>query len=360
MATRGYATAEVEQTYTRAWALCQQLGETPQLFPTLRGLWRFYHSSGRLATAREVAEQLLSLAQRQHDATRRMVAHLPLGTTLAYMGAFTAARPHLEQGSALSDPEAQRMLALRYGQAPGVQCLSYAALTLWCLGAPDQGLARSQAACTLARELEHPLSLAAALYWRARLHLLRGEAQAARDQAEACIALSTAHTLAQFVAQGRFVLGWALTAQGQAEEGVTLMRQGVTDGRTSGSCVTPPQYLPVLAAVHGTLGQVDAGVSIVAETLALVEQTGARYYEAETYRIKGTVCCTRPSRIRPRRRPVSSRPSTLPATRRPNPGNCAPPPAWRACGSPRSSVRMLTSYWHQCTAGSRKVLTRLT
>jgi tetratricopeptide (TPR) repeat protein len=201
MAIKGHAAAEVEQTYTRAWALCQQLGETPQRFPALRGLWRFYQDGGRLATAREVAAQLLSLAQRQHDATRRMVAHVSLGNTLAWMGAFTAARPHLEQGIALTDPEEQRTLALRYGQAPGVQCLYYAARTLWCLGAPDQGLARSQAACTLARELEHPPSLAAALYFAARLHLLRGEAHAAREQAEATIALATAHTIRQWLAQ---------------------------------------------------------------------------------------------------------------------------------------------------------------
>ena len=210
MATRGNAAAEVEQTYSRAWALCQQLGETPQRFAALRGLWRLYQAGGRLATAREVAEQLLSLAQRQHDATRLLAAHAALGQTLLHMGAFTLARLHLEQGIALSDPVAQRTLALRYGQAPGVLCLIYAAFTPWCLGYPDQGLARSQAACTLARELAHPLSLAAALNSMAALHLLRGEAQAGRNQAESLIALSTEHTLPQWLAQGRCALGWAL------------------------------------------------------------------------------------------------------------------------------------------------------
>jgi class 3 adenylate cyclase len=36
-ATKGFAAPEVEQTYARARALCAQVGETPQLFPTLRG-----------------------------------------------------------------------------------------------------------------------------------------------------------------------------------------------------------------------------------------------------------------------------------------------------------------------------------
>jgi hypothetical protein len=30
MTTRGYAAPEVSKTYTRAWELCQQLGEAPQ------------------------------------------------------------------------------------------------------------------------------------------------------------------------------------------------------------------------------------------------------------------------------------------------------------------------------------------
>ena len=44
MATKGFAAPEVEQAYTRARELCRQVGETPQLFPVLLGLWVFYLS----------------------------------------------------------------------------------------------------------------------------------------------------------------------------------------------------------------------------------------------------------------------------------------------------------------------------
>jgi predicted ATPase len=65
--TKGYAAPEVEHTYARARELCQQIGETPQLFPVLRGLWNFYLIRRELWTARELAEQLISLAQRAQD-----------------------------------------------------------------------------------------------------------------------------------------------------------------------------------------------------------------------------------------------------------------------------------------------------
>ena len=60
MATKGYAAPEVEQAYTRARELCQQVGETPQLFPVLMGLWVFYIVRAEYQTARELAEQLLT------------------------------------------------------------------------------------------------------------------------------------------------------------------------------------------------------------------------------------------------------------------------------------------------------------
>jgi predicted ATPase/DNA-binding winged helix-turn-helix (wHTH) protein len=62
MVTKGPAAPEVERTYTRARVLCQQAGETPQIFPTLWGLCQCYRTRGALPTARELGEQLYQLA----------------------------------------------------------------------------------------------------------------------------------------------------------------------------------------------------------------------------------------------------------------------------------------------------------
>src|SRR5262249_16202186 len=138
MATKGPGAPEVDQTYARARALCTQVGETPQLFPTLRGLWRFYLNRGTLQTARELGEQLFGLAQGAAAPTFLPEAHAALGTTLFYLGEYVAALTHIEQGFTLTDLTAQRTLLLRHGEAPGVRCLALAAWTLWCLGFPTQ------------------------------------------------------------------------------------------------------------------------------------------------------------------------------------------------------------------------------
>jgi len=78
-ATKSHGAPEVEQTYARARALCAQVGETPQIFPALWGLWRFYNARGALPTVRELGEQLVQLAERQADPTHRMAAYAALG-----------------------------------------------------------------------------------------------------------------------------------------------------------------------------------------------------------------------------------------------------------------------------------------
>src|SRR5262249_9242085 len=68
-ATKGFAAPEVERVYARARELCQQRGESPQLFSVLLGLCAFYVVRGELQTAHELGKQLLSLAQSQPDLT---------------------------------------------------------------------------------------------------------------------------------------------------------------------------------------------------------------------------------------------------------------------------------------------------
>ena len=121
MATKGYAAPEVEHAYARARALCQQVGETPQLFPGAAGLVAVLSDRAELQTARELGEQLLRLAQQAGKTPRSSWRPtMRSGYPLNYLGEFAAARTHLEQGIALYDPQQHRSHAFRYGQDPGV------------------------------------------------------------------------------------------------------------------------------------------------------------------------------------------------------------------------------------------------
>jgi len=157
---KGFGAPEVEDAYAQAYALCQQVGETPQLVPVLYGLWRFYTGRSQFHTARELGETLLRLAQRAQDLALVVIAHYTLGMTWLCLGALPAARQHLEEGSARYTPDQRHVPVFRMGHDPGVACRGLAAMTLWCLGYPEQALARVHDALALAHELSHPFSLA--------------------------------------------------------------------------------------------------------------------------------------------------------------------------------------------------------
>jgi class 3 adenylate cyclase/predicted ATPase len=286
---RGYAAPEVEKAVTRARALCHQLGETPQLFPVLFRLWVFYFMRRELQTARELAEQLMRLAQSVHDRYLLSLAHAALGMTSHWLGELPSAWPHLEQAIALYDP--QQHPGFTIGTADHrVDCLSHAAWTLWRLGYLDQALKRSQEALALAAGLAHPYSLTLTLGFAAVVHLLRGEGPLAQERAEAVMTLSTEQGFPTWLAEGTMVRGGALAAQGQVQEGITQMEQGLATLRAMG---TEPERLgflsPLLAAAYAKVEQVEAGLSVLAEALTFVDRTGMRVGEAELYRLKGVL-----------------------------------------------------------------------
>src|SRR5262249_13656200 len=139
---------------------CQQVGETPQLFPVLFGLWRYYGSRSQFHVARELGERLLHLAQQAHDPVRAGVAHYALGVSWFFHGVLPTARKHLEEAVACSTPDQHYGPAFRIGQDPGVACRAYGAVTLWLLGYPEQALARIHDALAFAHALAHPYSQA--------------------------------------------------------------------------------------------------------------------------------------------------------------------------------------------------------
>ena len=95
MATKGYAAPEVVQAYTRARALCQQVGETPEHVPVLWNLWFFYLARGEHPTALELGEQCLQLAQRVQDGALLLEAHYALGCSWFLLGNPTLACTHM-------------------------------------------------------------------------------------------------------------------------------------------------------------------------------------------------------------------------------------------------------------------------
>jgi predicted ATPase len=287
IATKSWGATEVGATYHRALELCRKIGETPELFPVLWGLWVFYLVRAEHKKERELAEQRFSLAQRVGDPPLLLVAHLSLGAASFYLGEPTVAREHWDKGIALYDPERHRSLAFVYATDPGAAGLSHAAVALWLVGYPDQALKRSDEALALARKVAHPFSLAFALFFAAWLRELRREWPMAGEHAEAMVALSAEQGFADMLLWGTFCRGLALAEQGRTHEGIAQMHDALAAMPSLGFELLRPYYLATLAAACGKAGRTDDALALVTEALALVEGRDERLWEADTHRVEG-------------------------------------------------------------------------
>ena len=294
LVTKGQAAPEVEHAYTQARALCQQVGETPQLVPILFGLWRFYIARPQFHITREIGDTLLRLTHHTDDPALAVIAHYALGTTWLFLGALPAARTSLEEGIVRYTPAQRRVPVFRIGVDLGVGCRVYAAITLWLLGYPAQALTRIHEALALAHELAHSYSLAWAWVGAAIVSQLRRDVPAVHEQAEAAVMLSTEQGFPLWAAYGTSLRGWVLAMQGQGEEGVAQVRQGIVASRTTGAALFSPFYCTMLADVATNLGHTDDGLQALAEAHTLVEQQEERWWEAEVSRLQGVVLLRQP------------------------------------------------------------------
>lgn len=286
-ALHGYAAPSVERAYARARFLCHQAKTTAPLFPVLRGLWSFYIVRADFVTARELAEQLTQIAQRDNEAATLLEAHRALGYTLYLIGDLEAAHEHLLRSLDIYDPQRHGAHAFLYGQDPGVICRSHYALVLLLQGYPDQALHHSLMALALAREQRHPYTLALASYHATVLHQSLGNPQQTQELAEAMMALSQEHGFAYCLAGGMVLQGWVLTAQGQVKAGLRQMQEGIAAYETTGSAIAQPYFRALLADAHGKNGSVKKGLQCVDEAFAAVRDPAHYIHAPELYRIRG-------------------------------------------------------------------------
>ncbi len=99
--------------------------------------------------------------------------------------------------------------------------------------------------------------------------------------------LATEQGFPVWLAVGTMVRGSVLAEQGQMEEGIAQMQQGLAAVRAMGTVTVRTVFLAMLAAAYTRVGQVEEGLAVLAEALALVDKTGARVSKAELYRLKG-------------------------------------------------------------------------
>jgi predicted ATPase len=294
IAIRGWGSPEAERAYARARELSERVGDVPELFPSLFGLWAIDNARGNIRSSYPIAQQLLRWAQTSNDTVLMMYANIAMGNVSLDRGELALTKKHVEQALAAYDREQHHQLAARYaGLDAGIWALLLAGLLLLRMGYLDRAVDKAKQMLALARELRDTRSRSFAEVCLGLVHWLRGEPNAALQPAETAIALSAdqdSDTLAIALA----VRGLVIAEQGRGEEGVAQIREGVSKLRTTGSEVNLPMILCMLAEVCLKSGCLDEASNALTDAQAIADKNGTRPADhAEIRRLKGELLLRR-------------------------------------------------------------------
>jgi predicted ATPase len=275
---------------------------------------------------RELAAQVLALAEKQRGAVPLMIGHRVMGLSLLCAGDMAESRAHYDQAIALYDPAAHRPLAARFVADAGVVILSYRALALWTLGYPESALADAEHALGDAREIGQAATILFALGggggW---VSFLCGNYAAATAQADELVALAVEKGAAQWKAAGILNQGYLLVLTGKAsDDAVQMMNSGIAAFQSMGSTTWMPWQLSFLASAYAQLGQFDDAWRCIGEAMTAMETTKERWCEAEVNRVAGEIALLSPERDAAKAKTYFERALSVAASSKQNPGSCAP------------------------------------
>jgi len=286
---KGFGSAEREGAYTRASELCQQLEENRELFPVLWHLCQLNIQRGELRTARELARQSLSLAERVQDTTLILAAHYNLGELCSWVGELTQAHEHLEHANALYDPRQHASLEAIYGLDLSVVTTAQAVWVECLLGRPDQALKRARASLERASALSHPTSRAFAYVGFEWVLVCHRAAREAEEVAQTAISVCTEQGFTDLLAWAKCFLAWALIEQGKLTDGIAKLSEGIAVSESVRNLISKSLFLGALADGYRKAGDAKRALELLDDALDWANRTGERFYECELHRLKGEV-----------------------------------------------------------------------
>jgi serine/threonine protein kinase/predicted ATPase len=293
LGTAGPGSTELAAAYKRALELCEAVGDETQTFQTLLILVHHHTNRGHLEEALGLAERMLELVASAEEPLPAVMAYWARGFVLNGLARYAEARCDFDRVVELYDTSLHASLAYVYGMDPAVSALAYRAGLLWLMGFPEQGLESSRRAVALAREVDHPSSLAHALCLSAGVVSACGKLDLHREQNEELMRLSNEKGIRLFEAWAILEDGWIRVCHGEHEDGTARVREALVAVRAVGSGHALPAALATFAEAHLVGGKPEEGLAAVAEGLSLTRAGGEQSARPELLRLRGELLLAR-------------------------------------------------------------------
>ncbi|MBN8468880.1 protein kinase [Corallococcus exiguus] len=298
ISARGFAAKEVEETYARARALCEQFGELP--LPVLWGVWVIALVRGDREGTAQIGTLFQRILKTQRDPVSLVVVRSALASLSFWRGEYLDCQRHCLSAKALLGTSAIREMASAIRGSPQgyvseewLNMYLYLAAASIVMGEAERASEELQHAFEFAEAMHHPYALATALIFGAAIALEAGEVEVALDRSARAVALSREHGFAYILATGRCNQGLALALLGDAQQGIEACQEGLALLRIMGAVVVLPLYSAALARACLEGGRLEEGLSAVREGLEVAGTSLARGAIPELRRMEGELLLAR-------------------------------------------------------------------
>jgi class 3 adenylate cyclase/tetratricopeptide (TPR) repeat protein len=287
MVTRGMQSAEVEEIYHRAAQIGTATGDGAATFKAKWGLWINANLRRKTSLARERASELVALAQQSNDGDLLLEAYHCRWSTAFFRGEVAASLADSRMGVDAYDMARHRHLTHIYGgHDPGVCAHAVAGISLVMSGASADGLQSVASAVALAEALDHPNSLAHALWELALLNQLIGIRENVLTASRRVTGLTEKYGLAPYRTSGLLLLAWAEAATEPALAKAAQIFDAEIDNTIAVSPL-PQYFLGLGGEILLNAGRPADGLSYLDRALAALDEPGVGYYLPEIYRLRG-------------------------------------------------------------------------
>ncbi len=301
MHTKGHAAQETRAAAERAHLLiknAEALGESPEdpllTFSVLWSFWVANFGAFNGDVVRELASELLILAEKQGASVPLMIAHRSTALALLHTGDVAQCQPHFDRAIALYDPAEHRPLAMRFGGDIGATILSYRSVALWVLGYPASAQAEAEHALSSARDTGHAATLMYVLTHISTTHLLCGNYATASAKLDELVDLAGEKGSPIWKSYGALRQGWLAAMTNKAARAVQIITSAIDAARSAGSSLWTPVNLAHLARAYAALGEFDAAWRCIGEAMTAMAASKETWWQAEVNRTAGEITLLSP------------------------------------------------------------------
>ena len=284
---KGWHDSEVGAAYQRARELWRGNDDDPSYFSILFGLWMNRLVRAEHREARGFAERLVRIAPLVSEPELEVQAYWSLGCSQFYMGEFDRAHASFRHVMDFYDRDKHRSVAFRFGQDPCMSSMVLESHVLWLLGYSEQSSAMDARAISLARSLKHPFTMAWCLTMLAMEDIAKRDFSRADERLTEGILLSRDWGFGDVETNLRDLRTIRLLLEGAAPEVRADARSASQTRAKQGKGIHHPYGYTESAEALGRAERFDKALPTAKLALKLIDQTGERYWEAESRRILG-------------------------------------------------------------------------